>query len=254
MRESSNDVSAQVWREWILDAIGKIRFQKQRPSIQRICQAIGNHHKFHEDIVAQKLEEAVKSGAVVKVYNKGLHSYKDPRPLQGAPITVNLDTDLSKLVVRAVKELGECEGSVIKSIENYVQQSNNIILEENTDFKQVIKNSLSQAVNKDLLICEGKFYKLGNILTTPKKKMDGPDKLAAKAEKIKLKAEKLKEKRERIERARADKAKERADRVLNKSNSKLKSPEPTSSRNETKSSESVKVSQIEYYVHRFQIT
>ena len=51
MRESAHDISLDTWKQWILEAISKIRSQKQRPSVQRICQAIGSHHKFHEDIV-----------------------------------------------------------------------------------------------------------------------------------------------------------------------------------------------------------
>lgn len=176
MRETSNEVSAQVWREWILEAIRKIRYQKQRPSIQRICQAIGSHHKFHEDIVAEKLEEAVEAGAVIKVYNKGLHSYKDPRPLQRRRVSVNRNTDLSRLVAKAVRELGECDGSTLKSIENYVQQSNNIDLDEDADFKSIIKNSIKRAVDYGLLVHEGKLFKVGTNLTTPKKRQSSSPK------------------------------------------------------------------------------
>lgn len=168
MRESSQELSAEIWQEWILEAIRKIRSQKQRPSIQRICQAIGSHHKFHEDIVAGKLEEAVKSGAVIKLYNKGLHSYK--APVARKSITVTKDTDLSRLVVKAVRELGECDGSNIKSIESYVQKSNNIVLSNDCDFKTIIKNSLKRAVSKEFLIQDGKLYKVGKVsLTSPRK-------------------------------------------------------------------------------------
>lgn len=170
MRETSDEVTSVVWREWILDAIRKIRFQKQRPSIQRICQAIGSHHKFHEDIVAEKLEEAVEAGAVLKVYNKGLHSYKDPRPMQCRRVNVGKNTDLSRLVAKAVRELGECDGSTLKSIENYVQQSNNVILESDTDFKTVLKNSVKIALETNLITLDGKLYKINNTMVSPTKK------------------------------------------------------------------------------------
>lgn len=169
MREISQDVSAEIWQEWILEAIRKIRSQKQRPSIQRICQAIGSHHKFHEDIVAGKLEEAVKSGAVIKLYNKGLHSYK--APVARKSINVNKDSDLSRLVVKAVRELGECDGSNIKSIESYVQKSNNIVLDANCDFKLIVKQSVRSAVAKEFLVQEGKLYKVGKVsITSPRKR------------------------------------------------------------------------------------
>lgn len=171
MRDTTTDVPLHTWEEWILDAIRRIRSQKQRPSVQRICQAIGAHHKFHEDIVAEKLEKAVKSGAVLKVYNKGLHSYKVPTSMHRRRTQVNANSDLSALVTKAVRELGEYDGSNLKSIENYVQQSNNLILSDDTDFKLVIKNSLASALKQGLLNVDGKLYKLGSVPLTPKKRL-----------------------------------------------------------------------------------
>ena len=168
MRESSQEVSAEVWQEWILQAIRKIRSQKQRPSIQRICQAIGSHHKFHEDIVAGKLEVAVKAGAVIKLYNKGMHSYKAPSARKS--VAVSKDSDISRLVVKAVRELGECDGSNLKSIESYVQKSNNIVLQPDCDFKLVVKSSVRNAVAKEFLVQDGKLYKVGKVSTTSPRK------------------------------------------------------------------------------------
>lgn len=170
MRGDSQDVSAEVWQEWILEAIRKIRSQKQRPSTQRICQAIGSHHKFHEDIVAGKLEEAVANGAVIKLYNKGLHSYK--APVARKSVNISKDTDITRLVVKAVRELGECDGSNAKKIETYVQKSNNIVLTDDTvDFRVIVKNALRTAVVKEFLVQEGKLYKVGKVsLTSPRKR------------------------------------------------------------------------------------
>lgn len=178
MRETMADVSPQVWKEWILEAIRRIRCQKQRPSVQRICQAIGSHHKFHEDIVAEKLEEAVEAGAVLKVYNKGLHSYKAPSNMQRRVVLVTNESDLSLFVVKAVRDLGECDGSSVKSIENYVQQTNNLDITSETDFSLVIKNSIRIAAGEGSLLQEGKLYKLGSVVkplikrksSSPKKK------------------------------------------------------------------------------------
>lgn len=170
MRGDSQDVSAEVWQEWILEAIRKIRSQKQRPSTQRICQAIGSHHKFHEDIVAAKLEAAVANGAVIKLYNKGLHSYK--APVARKSVNISKDTDITRLVVKAVRELGECDGSNAKKIETYVQKSNNIVLTDDTvDFRVICKNALRTAVAKEFLVQDGKLYKVGKVsLTSPRKR------------------------------------------------------------------------------------
>lgn len=160
MREpSSSDVKLDVWCEWILEAIRKIRSQKQRPSIQRICQAIGTHHKFHEDIVAGKLEEAVQTGKVIKVYIKGLHSYKAPQAR--LRLTISPSTDLSWLLAKAVRDLGECAGSNVHSIETYLERSSQIELTPGTDFHAVVKASLAAALSKRYLVLDGKLYKVG---------------------------------------------------------------------------------------------
>lgn len=174
MRETSEE-SPEVWQEWILDAIRKIRSQKQRPSIQRICQAIGSHHKFHEDIVAEKLEQAVELGAVIKVYNKGLHSYKSPSTLAHKKvIKIDTNSDISRLVTKAVRVLGECDGSASKSIENFVQKANNLQLTDGSDFKTIVRKALKFAVAKKMLLCDGKLYKLGpnapTTATVPRRK------------------------------------------------------------------------------------
>lgn len=174
MRETSEE-SPEVWQEWILDAIRKIRSQKQRPSIQRICQAIGSHHKFHEDIVADKLEQAVEAGAVIKVYNKGLHSYKSPSTLAHKKvIKIDSYSDISRLVTKAVRVLGECDGSASKNIENFVLKANNLQITDGSDFKVIVKKALKIAVGKKMLLCDGKLYKLGpnapTTATVPRKK------------------------------------------------------------------------------------
>ena len=167
MRETS-DESPEIWQGWILDAIRKIRSQKQRPSIQRICQAIGSHHKFHEDIVAEKLEQAVDAGAVIKVYNKGLHSYKSPTTLAHKKvIKIDGNSDLSRLVTKGVRVLGERDGSNSKNIENFVQKANNLQVTDTSDFKVIIKKALKIATSKNMLLCDGKLYKLGpNAVTS----------------------------------------------------------------------------------------
>ncbi|XP_052891390.1 protein split ends [Anopheles moucheti] len=181
MRENPNDVSPQVWKEWILEAIRRIRFQKQRPSIQRICQAIGSHHKFHEDIVAEKLEEAVEAGSVLKVYNKGLHSYKAPTSTQRRVVNVSNDSNLSRLVAKAVRDLGEFDGSSQKSIENYVQQTNNLHIAPDTDYKSVIRNAIRIALGEDTIMQEGRLYKPGPVFKPiAKRKSTSPKKRGSK--------------------------------------------------------------------------
>lgn len=66
----------ETWTSWFLDAIRKIRSQKQRPSVERICHAIRLQHDYHEEVISEQLQSAVKRGDILKIFNKGQSSYK----------------------------------------------------------------------------------------------------------------------------------------------------------------------------------
>ncbi|XP_014867372.1 PREDICTED: histone acetyltransferase KAT6A-like [Poecilia mexicana] len=67
-----------VYTQWILEAIKKVKKQKQRPSEERICNAVSMSHGLDRKTVLEQLELSVKDGTILKVTNKGLNSYKDP--------------------------------------------------------------------------------------------------------------------------------------------------------------------------------
>ncbi|KRT83714.1 hypothetical protein AMK59_3821 [Oryctes borbonicus] len=168
------EVPQTVWSRWILAAIRKIRSQKQRPSVERICHAIKQHHNYHEDVVAEHLEAAVKQGTVLKVYNKGQSSYKDPGGLQNRTLNIEKGCDLSKVVAKAVRELGERDGSTLKSIEKYVRQSHTIVESAEKDLKTALAFAVKRAVSKQLIFQEGKTFKYNFNHPSPgaKKKLD----------------------------------------------------------------------------------
>lgn len=168
------EVPQAVWSRWILAAIRKIRSQKQRPSVERICHAIKQHHNYHEDVVAEHLETAVKQGTVLKVYNKGQSSYKDPGGLQNRTLNVEKGCDLSKVVAKAVRELGERDGSTLKSIEKYVRQSHTIVESTDKDLKTALAVAVKRAVSKQLIVQEGKTFKYNFNSPSPgtKKKLE----------------------------------------------------------------------------------
>lgn len=154
-----DDVGKEVWKRWILDAIHKIRSQKQRPSVERICHAIRQHHNYHEDVVSERLERAVREGAVLKVYNKGQSSYKDPGGLQSRTLRVAPDADLSRAVAKAVRELGERDGSNLKSIERHLYQAYQVSVEPEVDVKTVLRSAAKRAVARGLLTHHAGAYK-----------------------------------------------------------------------------------------------
>ncbi|KAJ8935112.1 hypothetical protein NQ314_013008 [Rhamnusium bicolor] len=153
------EVPQQVWSTWILEAIRKIRSQKQRPSVERICHAIRQHHNYHEDVVAEHLETAVKEGAVLKVFNKGQSSYKDPGGLQSRTLRIQKGVDLTKVVTKAVRELGERDGSSLKSIEKYIRQSHTVEESAENDLKGALRMAVKRAVTRNFVIQDGKNFK-----------------------------------------------------------------------------------------------
>lgn len=146
-----DDVGNEVWKRWILDAIHKIRSQKQRPSVERICHAIRQHHNYHEDAVAEQLEQAVREGAVLKVYNKGQRSYKDPGGFKSRTLKITPESDVYRAVAKAVRELGEREGSSLKSIEKHLYQAYEVTVAPKVDVNVVLKFAAKRAVAKGLL-------------------------------------------------------------------------------------------------------
>lgn len=158
--KDQDPVSQATWTTWILEAIHKIRTQKQRPSVERICSAIRQHHSFSEDVIADNLEHAVKEGSVLKVFNKGQNSYKDPGGLQSRQLNVTKGTDLSKVIAKATRELGKRDGSTLKNIEKYIRQSHAVNLASgDVDFRSLLRISAKRAVDRGLVIQEGRLFK-----------------------------------------------------------------------------------------------
>lgn len=164
------EVPQAVWSRWILDAIRKIRSQKQRPSVERICHAIRQHHNYHEDVVAEHLETAVKECTVLKVFNKGQSSYKDPGGLQNRTLRIDKGTDLSKVVAKAVRELGERDGSSVKSIEKYIRQSHSVVEAPEIELRNVLRMATKRAVTRNLIMQDGKNYKYNYNHQSPNSK------------------------------------------------------------------------------------
>jgi histone acetyltransferase MYST4 len=128
--------------------------------VERICNAIRQHHSFSEDVIADNLEQAVKEGSVLKVFNKGQSSYKDPGGLQSRQLNVSKGTDLSKVIAKATRELGKRDGSTLKSIEKYIRQSHAVNLASgDVDFRSLLRISAKRAVARGLVCQEGRLFR-----------------------------------------------------------------------------------------------
>ena len=153
-----------TYSKWLLEAVRKIKHQKQRPSVDRICNAVLQYHKVERDSIIEQLELAVKDGAILKVYNKGLCSYKDPQrvsKLKTRTLRVTKKSDLSDILIRTIKELGEIGGSTLKSVEKFIRQSYSLELVDGVDFSHQLKVSLKRCQNTGGVIQDNKLLKVG---------------------------------------------------------------------------------------------
>lgn len=141
-----------MYTQWILEAIKKVKKQKQRPSEERICNAVSMSHGLDRKTVLEQLELSVKDGTILKVTNKGLNSYKDPdnpgrlalpKPKGGSSSGgggggggssssgggssshshsgKKPGLDWNKLIKRALEGLHEPGGSSLKNIERFLK-------------------------------------------------------------------------------------------------------------------------------------
>ncbi|KAL1123503.1 hypothetical protein AAG570_002581 [Ranatra chinensis] len=129
-----------VWTKWVVDAIQKIRQQKQRPSLERICHAIRQHHAIAEKTIGERLESLVEEGRILK-------------------LAVNESSDLTRIAVKAVRELGAKEGSTLKCVEKYVRQSNSLVIDPGVDLTVLLKTALALAEERALLCRSGNLYR-----------------------------------------------------------------------------------------------
>ncbi|XP_076327010.1 LOW QUALITY PROTEIN: uncharacterized protein LOC143233960 [Tachypleus tridentatus] len=151
---------------WILEAINKIKYQKQRPSIDRICSAVRQNNKVSRDFIVEQLELAVVEGTVLKVYNKGLCSYKDPAgssQVKTPSKRITKATDLVKLLQKVIRDLGDPGGSTLWSIEKHVKQIYTVDNYSELDLRKQLRFAVKRALASGRLLQEGRLYKVGRV-------------------------------------------------------------------------------------------
>lgn len=165
-----------LYTEWILEAIKKVKKQKQRPSEERICNAVSMSHGLDRRTALQQLELSVQDGTVLKVSNKGLNSYKDPdnpgrlaipkpRGNPARPAEHKQAPDWNKLLKSALEGLGEPGGSSLKSIERFLKAQEDGAAwlgggEGALAFHQQLRLAAKRAVGHGRLVKEGPLYQL----------------------------------------------------------------------------------------------
>ncbi|XP_044035867.1 histone acetyltransferase KAT6B isoform X2 [Siniperca chuatsi] len=169
-----------LYTEWILEAIQKIKRQKQRPSEERICHAVATSHGLDKKIVLEQLELSVHDGSILKVTNKGSASYKDPgnpgRVGSIPPANVSVPSkesiwnssdlrhiDWNKILKRAIEGLDDTHGSSLKNIERYLRNQDDLSnVVDNPAFRQRLRLAAKRSVNNGRLLKNGPRYKLSH--------------------------------------------------------------------------------------------
>uniref|UniRef100_A0A8C1K443 histone acetyltransferase n=1 Tax=Cyprinus carpio TaxID=7962 RepID=A0A8C1K443_CYPCA len=169
-----------LYTEWILEAIQKIKRQKQRPSEERICHAVSTSHGLDKGVVLQQLELSVKDGSILKVTSKGCASYKDPdNPGRIGPFKlggsgpVSLGSvipagdlrhvDWNKILRRAIEGLGVPAGSSLRNIERFLRSQGDLVnVVANPRFQQRLRLAAKRAVNNGRLLKDGPLYRMNS--------------------------------------------------------------------------------------------
>uniref|UniRef100_A0A7N8X1T2 Histone acetyltransferase n=1 Tax=Mastacembelus armatus TaxID=205130 RepID=A0A7N8X1T2_9TELE len=161
-----------MYTQWILEAIKKVKKQKQRPSEERICNAVSMSHGLDRKTVLEQLELSVKDGTILKVTNKGLNSYKDPdnpgrlalpKPKGGKKPGL----DWNKLIKRALEGLHETGGSSLKNIERFLKCQADVAAFLSGSgsmgpglFHQQLRVALKRAVAHGRVVKQGPLFEL----------------------------------------------------------------------------------------------
>uniref|UniRef100_A0A3B5BH43 histone acetyltransferase n=1 Tax=Stegastes partitus TaxID=144197 RepID=A0A3B5BH43_9TELE len=169
-----------LYTEWILEAIQKIKRQKQRPSEERICHAVATSHGLDKKTVLEQLELSVHDGSILKVTNKGSASYKDPgNPGRvGSILPANASVpskesiwnssdlrhiDWNKIIRRAIEGLDDTHGSSLKNIERYLRNQDDLSdIVDNSAFRQRLRLAAKRSVNNGRLLKNGPRYKISH--------------------------------------------------------------------------------------------
>ncbi|MEE6507666.1 hypothetical protein FKM82_028128 [Ascaphus truei] len=170
-----------LYTQWILEAIRKVKRQKQRPSEERLCNAVSTSHGLDRRTVMEQLELSVKDGTVLKVTNKGQNSYKDPDNPgrlalpkairnQGRPEGM----DWHRLLRRALDNLAEPGGSSLKNIERFLRGQRDVgaafggNMGAASAFHHQLRLAVKRALGHGRIVKEGPLYKLNAKVTEDK--------------------------------------------------------------------------------------
>jgi len=155
----------------LLDAIGMVRRQKQRPSVERICAAMRRQNAdVTTEEVSLQLDDALRTGAVVCLETKGAVSYRErsscssshaggkPRHYADAVDRSPSPENISEAVILAVTEIGSgCSQDMIEQhVKKHCQDAGGLSY---TDLHDLVTAACKSLVaTRRFLTRDGLFY------------------------------------------------------------------------------------------------
>ncbi|XP_069473765.1 histone acetyltransferase KAT6A [Ambystoma mexicanum] len=163
-----------LYTGWLLEAVRKIKKQKQRPSEERICNAVASSHGLDRKTVLEQLELSVQDGAILKASSNGQNSYKDPEhpgrlcipkpPRPHSKLDGKYDVDWNKLLTKCLEGLGQSTGSSLKNIERFLKSQKDLgaffDFNNPSAFHQQLRLGIKRAVGHGCILKDGPLYRL----------------------------------------------------------------------------------------------
>jgi histone acetyltransferase MYST4 len=168
----AKDANPKDLERWLLEAIGKIRSQKQRPNVERICAVMQQQcRKVTMKDVASLLNLAIDAHKVVRLESKGGVSYRDAssihkdskttRPHSSEAVRKKSD-NLEMLVMSALH--ASVVGCTLEKIEKHVRKSLQTSDETDSDsLRRHIETICSRLVNEKQLVIEDGLYSVRQL-------------------------------------------------------------------------------------------
>jgi hypothetical protein len=120
-----------------------------------------HHPQYSNEAVEEHLEQCVKNGSIAKVINKGLTSYRDPGSAPGrGQKTLHItaaDMDLTKMFVRALREMANPLGSSIQNVERHIRKVYSVKVDQDYMLEDLLRTASRKAVSKSMSTHDGTF-------------------------------------------------------------------------------------------------
>ena len=145
--------------DWLLAAVRRIRDQKQKANINRILNTLRHicPGRFSSRyLVQEQLEKAVIDGVIVRVGAPDDDcSYRDPGRivrLKSHALRIENGVDLTKLVIRAARDLADDSGSTQQDLLRYIKSSYSVENVDNCNLESLVSKGCQTAINNGRMV------------------------------------------------------------------------------------------------------